>query len=93
MNVVAFIYIMHERSYSHKFARAVILIIATACIISGFGKGTFLTVVFMWSTFLALIKTSPNGNFEKYLNHFRRHRERLQKLQGDHKTVAHKVEA
>ena len=96
MNVMAFIYIMHEKKYNYKFARVTLLIVLTAGMIANIGKVTFLTILFTSSTFLSLLNISPNGNIhrliEKFRDYFNRHKQHLQGVQGSHKAL-HRKEA
>lgn len=92
MNVIAFIYIMHEEKYNYKLVRVAVLIVLTAFMIPNIGKLNFATVLFTFSTFLSLIKIDlHNGNIhrfiEKFRIHFGGHKQHLQKLQGGHKAL------
>jgi len=95
MNVVTFIYIMHEEKYHYKFARVTLLIVLTAGMIANIGKITFVTVLFTFSTFLALININTHGTFHKYLErirgYFGRDKQHLQGLQGGHKALHRKA--
>jgi len=92
MNVIAFIYIMHEEKYNYKFARVTLLIVLTTAMIANIGKVTFFTILFTSSTFLSLLKIEPNGYthrlIEKFRGYFNRHKQHLQGVQGSDKTLS-----
>ena len=91
MNVIAFIYIMHEERYQYKLARAIILIVLTAGMIANIGKVTFLTILFTSSTFISLINIEPHGAFhrliEKLRSNFNGDKQHVQDIQGSHKAL------
>jgi len=94
MNVVAFIYIMHEEKYHYKFARVAILVILTAGMIANIGKVTFLTMLFTSSTFIALIHKpygAINRIIEKFRGYFNRREQHIQNIQGSHKALHRKA--
>jgi len=95
MNVIAFIYIMHEERYQYKAARAIILIVLTAGMIVNIGKVTFLTVLFTSSTFISLINIEPHGAFNRFIEkcrgYFNRREQHIQNIQGSHKALHRKA--
>jgi len=95
MNVITFIYIMHEKKYEYKFVRVTILIVLTAGMIANIGKVTFLTILFTSSTFLSLLNISPNGNIhrliEKFRGYFNGHKQHIQGVHGSSKALHRKA--
>lgn len=96
MNVLTFIYIMQSEKYHYKFARVTLLVLLTAGMLANIGKVSFLTVLFTSSTFLSLIKISPDTNgklyrfIEKCRSYFNRDKQHLQRVQGNNKTLYRK---
>lgn len=94
MNIFVFIFIMETNKYDYKGIRAFVLVILSIGMLSNIGKLTIINVLFSFSTFLSLLKIKPDGNIhriiEKCRHYFGSSKQPHKKLQGSHKTVAHK---
>ena len=91
LNIVVFCFLMNESEMNYKLARVILLVAISVGAVINFGKVTIFSVLFSFSPFITLIKIQEHGKIHRFIervrSYIRGHKQHLQDMERDHKTV------
>lgn len=92
LNILVSIYLFKHQELSYNLERIILVVIFTVMIVINFGKVSWVSVIFAFTPFIALIKIKPNGKLDRLLenirSYFRSHKQHGKDLQRSNKAFS-----
>jgi len=92
LNILVFFYLLRHQEVSYNLERIILVVAFTVMFVINLGKVSWVSVIFAFTPFIALIKIKPNGTldrlFENIRGYFRSDKQHGKNLQRSNKALS-----